>query len=343
MKILRRIAMTAFLVVSAMPGVGFAQGGRPTEAEWHHVIEAAKQEGKVVFYTGGVGSPLNQKIVAGFGAKYGIRVEVLEARASELRERIRTEESTGRVLGDVSHNGSTSTELQMREGAFVSYVSLPNAARLVSPFKADGTRVPLFVIPYGILINTDLVKPADEPRSWRDILDPKWKDKILADDFRALGGGSVFFMVAQLKFGRPYHEALAAQQLRFSRELRNNERRLARGEFSLYIPMLLPNVLDLQGLPVKAIVPSEGAPYVAYDGAILKGAPHPNAARLLLDYLLSEEIQLAYANLGYGVVIAGMQGKALPAARLYAEAKLLGTTDAKLQEEMLKLAKQIYK
>lgn len=342
MRILRLIAMAALLAVSTMPDVGFAQNPRPSNAEWNQVIQAAKQEGKVVLYTGATGSPVNQKIVAGFEAKYGIRLEVLEARASELRERIRTEQATGRVLGDLSHNGSTTTELQLHEGVFVPYVSLPNA-RLASPFKADGTRASLFVIPYGILVNTDLVKPADEPKSWKDLLDPKWRDKILADDFRALGGGSVFFMVTQLTFGRQYHDALAAQRLRFSRELRNNQRRTARGEFPIYIPMLLPDILDLQGLPVKAIVPAEGVPYVAYEGAILKGAPHPNAARLLLDYLLGDEVQLTYANLGYGAVTAGMQGKAQPAARPYAEAKLLGTTDAKLQDEMLKLARQIYK
>ena len=50
----------------------------------------------------------------------------------------------------------------------------------------------------------------DEPKSWKDLLDPKWKGKILADDMRALGGGAVFFMVGQQKFGNEFHEKLAA-------------------------------------------------------------------------------------------------------------------------------------
>ena len=59
----------------------------------------------------------------------------------ELRERIRTEQAAGKVLGDVSHNGSTTTALQLAEGTFQPYGALPNAARPVAPFKADGTRV----------------------------------------------------------------------------------------------------------------------------------------------------------------------------------------------------------
>ena len=68
------------------------------------------------------------KAGAAFEAKYGIRFEVLEARASELRERIRTEQAAGKVLGDVSHNGSTTTALQLAEGTFQPYGALPNGA-----------------------------------------------------------------------------------------------------------------------------------------------------------------------------------------------------------------------
>jgi iron(III) transport system substrate-binding protein len=102
-------------------------------------------------------------------------------------------------------------------------------------------------------------------------------------------------------------------------------------------------VLDLKGLPVKLIVPAEGCPYVRFDGAIFKGAPHPNAARLLVDFLLGDEVQLIYANLGFVTVVGGLDARIAPEARAFTQVKLLGTTDSKLQEEMLKTAKQIYK
>ena len=253
-----------------------AQG--PGDAEWKKLVEVAKKEGKVVVYNGAVGTPALPKAGAAFEAKYGIRFELLEARASELRERIRTEQAAGKVLGDVSHNGSTTTALQLAEGTFQPYGALPNAARPIAPFKADGTRVPIYVIPYGILVNTDMVKAGEEPKSWKDVLAPRWKGKILSDDTRALGGGAVFFMVTTQHFGKEFHEKLAEQQPHMNRDLRGNYPRIARGEYPLYLPFTLPDSLELKGLPVKAIKPVEGAPYVRFDGALFKGAPHPMPA-----------------------------------------------------------------
>jgi iron(III) transport system substrate-binding protein len=334
-----RLAALAPLVSRARPAAAQA----PADAEWKKVIEAAKKEGKVVVYNGAVGTPALPKVLAAFEAKYGIRADLLEARASELRERIRTEQASGKILGDVSHNGSTTTALQLAEGTFQPYGALPNAARPVAPFAADGTRVPIYVIQYGILVNTDMVKPAEEPKSWKDLLQPRWKGKILSDDMRALGGGAVFFMVTLQKFGKEFHEKLAEQQPHMNRELRGNYPRIARGEFPVYTPFTLPDGLDLKGLPVKPILPEEGLPYVRFDGAIFKGAPHPNAGRLLLDFFMSDEAQLLYGNLGFVTVVGGLTGKIGPEARALAQAPLLGTTDPKLQDDMLKLAKQIYR
>src|SRR6185436_7863578 len=236
------LRLAALAPVALVPRLAAAQA--PSD-EWKKVIDAAKKEGKVVMYSGAVGNTVSPKIAAAFEAKYGIRMEVLEARASELRERIRTEQAAGKVLGDVSHNGSTTTALQLAEGTFVPYGTLPNAGRAVAPFKADGTRVPVYVIQYGILVNTDMVKPGEEPKSWKDLLDPRWKGKILSDDMRALGGGAVFFMVTTQRFGKEFHEKLAEQQPHMNRDLRGNYPRIARGEYPVYAPFTLPDILEL--------------------------------------------------------------------------------------------------
>ena len=329
-------------------GLGLAAAGispvrAQAPADWDKVVAAAKKEGRVVMYTGAVGIGFHHAIGRMFEKRYGIRVEVLEARASELRERIRTEQAAGRYLGDVSHNGSTTTALQMDAGTFQPHGGLPNAANLQAPFKADAIRAPIFIFNYGILVNTRLVKPADEPKSWKDLLDPKWKGKIISDDLRALGGGSVFFFVTTEHFGRGFHDRLAQQNLVFTRDQRASERRVAQGEFPIWIPMVYPNVPQMKGLPVKLVMPSEGATYVGYDVAMLKNAPNPNAARLLMDFFLSEEAQLVYANTGHGVTVKGIVEKATEEMRKLAGAKLLGTTDYRRQNDMLALAKEIYK
>ena len=93
--------------------------------DWKNVVDGAKREGKVVMYSGGVGAPTTPKIAAAFEKRCGVRVEVLEARASELRERTRTEQASGKVPGGVSHNGST-TALQLAEGTFQPHGPSPN-------------------------------------------------------------------------------------------------------------------------------------------------------------------------------------------------------------------------
>ena len=305
-------------------------------SEWQKVVDAAKREGKVVLYSALVGAPSTERITEAFEAKYGIPVDTLEARASELLERVRTEQASGRSLGDVSYNGSTATERQMQDSVFVPHGGLSSASSLAAPFTSDGTRVPAFVIHFGILVNTELVKPSDEPKSWKDLLLPRWKGQILADDVHPVGSGSLFFQATYGKLGREFHEKLAAQDPSFTRDPRGSQRRVARGEYPIFLPSSLAAMKELEGLPLKTVVPSEGAVYVLYQTAIFKNASHPNAARLFMDFLLSDEAQAIYAEDGYGPVVESVQKKTSRPA-------LLGTSELSTMAEMARLAREIYK
>jgi iron(III) transport system substrate-binding protein len=323
-------------MVTALAAAILASGLVQNSAEWQKVIEAAKREGEVVLYSALVGAPSTKRIAEAFEARYGIPVETLEARASELLERVRTEQASGRSLGDVSYNGAVATERQMLDSVFVPHRGLPNASGLPTPFTSDGTRAPAFVIHFGILLNTDLVKPSDEPRSWKDLLVEKWKGQILADDVHPVGSGSLFFQATYGKLGREFHEKLAAQDPSFTRDPRASQRRVARGEYPIFIPSSLAAMKELEGLPLKTVVPSEGAVYVLYQTAVFKNAPHPNAARLFMDFVLSDEAQAIYAEDGYGPVVEALRKKSSPP-------KLLGTSELATMAEMARLAKEIYK
>jgi len=335
----RLYAVVAMLAIAVHGGAAAAEPA----ADWDAVIAAAKKEGRVTVYSAQVGLAFQNDIARAFEAKYGIEVRMVELRATDIRERIRTEQSAGQPGADISYNGSTTSQLQEEEGRFQPHGALPNFAAIRPDLAPDGTLLPISIQGYGILVNTRLVKPADEPKSWQDLLDPKWAGKIHADDQRFLGNGGVLFYTTYTAFGRAYQDKLAAQNLNISREFRESERRVARGEFPLYIPFALPNLSILKGLPVKAVLPSEGIPYVAYVMGILKDAPHPNAARLLMNFFLEKSSALEYAKGAFNVPVDVPLDQLDPYARSVVEAKLLGTTDAHKINEVLGIAKEIYK
>jgi iron(III) transport system substrate-binding protein len=338
--ITRRAALLGIAAGSAM--LSLPQSARG-EDDWGKLVDAAKKEGHVVLYSAFVGLAAHQQLKKDFETTYGITVDILEARASEVRERIRIEQAAGRFSADVSENGRTTTTLQIaQDHVFDPYGSLPSIGHLKPEFKNDEIRLPVFAIIYGILINTRLVKPDDEPKSWLDLADARWKGKILSDDFRALGGGGVLFYVLHEHFGREFLDKLAKQDIKFSREIPANERRIARGELPIYLPDSLTSMPELKGLPVKLIAPKEGMPYIGYDLALLKNAPHPNAARLLMEYYLGQRMQQSFANLGLLPVTTEPLAEVNPSMAELENSKLLGTTDAARMDKMLAVAREIF-
>jgi iron(III) transport system substrate-binding protein len=330
-------AVAAVAALAALPA-------RAQTQNWDDVVKAGKAEGKLVLYTAFVGQPSTKAVAKAFETKYGITVDVLEARASEIRERVRVEQAAGRFLADVMFTSEGQTKLYDREDKSVEAIPVtPNAAKIKERFKLKVPMASVMTIPYGILVNTGMVKAGDEPKSWKDLTDAKWKGKILADDPRAVGGGYLWAFVMHDAFGESFNQQLAENTPTFTRDQRESQRRVARGEFALYAPFILTDTASLKGLPVKAIIPAEGTPYVLYGNVLLKNAPHPNAARLYIDFLQGPEAQLIYAAEGHGPVVDGLGEMVSPDVRPIAEAKLLGTSDSDRQNEMIDRFKRTYK
>jgi ABC-type Fe3+ transport system substrate-binding protein len=312
---LKRVALVALVA-------GFVFPVSAQDASWDSVVVAAKKEGKVVVYNMALGAPYFAAVVKSFEKEYGIAVESLDLRASELAERIRTEQSAGRYLGDVEMVTTTMIEEQLKNGDFVQKLPpIPNAANLRPPFKTTEFSVPAYVQPMGILINTRLVKD---------------------EDVRPLGSGNTLFAVLQNNMGAEFNEKLAEQKPVFSRDMRNDARRVARGEYPIYISQVFAFASDLKGLPVKVIVPKEGAPYAEMDLAVLKSAPHANAARLFMQHFLSVDSQSLYANAWMLPVVQGAAERADPDAQPYANAKLMGSAKLSERPDMMSLAKKLY-
>jgi iron(III) transport system substrate-binding protein len=315
--------------------------------DWDKVVAAARQEGSVTFYTGLPGNPSTKKIAEAFEKKYGIRMDALEMRATELRERIRAERAGNRPIVDVMHtSGNQIRQISAEDHTIDKIGPLPNGNRIRKDLSEGwldrDIQIPTFTLNYAILVNATQVP--DGLKSWNDLTDPKWKGKILADDFRATGGGTSWFSVTQEKWGKDFHGKLAAQGVAFTRDMREAERRVARGEYAIYLPWLLNYLPSLKGLPVKPVVPQEGVVYLLYSSGIASKPPHPNAARVLIDFMLSDEGQAIYAAEGLLPTMQGNATSKLPADLAFlANIKLLGASKLELTDQMIATAKEIYK
>ena len=320
---------------------GFATAAAAQE-DWAAIEAAAKEEGTVVFYNAQAGWPQPIAAAEAFEEKYGIRVDMLQGlRGAEIIERVRVEVTNNQNTGDVVMMGVTGLVPMAGFGVLVDAGALPNKANLAQePWIPE--EVPVFNVTYGIALNTNMVPEADEPTSWKDLTDPKWKGKILSDEMTVPSGGQSWFAVMLDAFGEEYHQAMALNELQYDRSIRDKAKRVARGEFAFSIPFNLAELSELEGLPVKGVIPEEGAPYTPISVAMIKGGSNPNAAKLFINYLLSPEGQLHFAKDGLSIATGGMEEMVPKELHWRVFGKLLGHANIEKQPERLELAGEIY-
>ncbi|MGZ5804031.1 MAG: ABC transporter substrate-binding protein [Xanthobacteraceae bacterium] len=336
MNVSRREFLAAGAASLALPpSLALAAG----ETDWDRIEAAAKQEGELVF-TSSLQSKVVDTVLKNFETKTGIRVGSIRGRPSEVRERVRAAHIAGKQSFDIVYGSEALTTIRYNEDKTV--LDIPPVMResiARTTFKTAAPLIPVMTITYGFLVNANLVKPDDEPKGWYDLLDPKWSGKILLDDPRTNGPGHIFFTGT---FGPDFHKKLAAQKPTLTRETQESYRRVARGEYPLFVGFTLPDITSLAGLPVRAVLPKEGSPYVLYGTTFIPNAPHPNAALMFARYNSSDDALLAYGNAGFGVGVPSVVARLPDGVRQIAEVKLLGTTDPAGQDGAFALARDIY-
>src|ERR1700737_3861616 len=256
----------------------------PGEGVTPALVEAAKKEGQVVWYTS-VDLPLAERVAKAFEAKYpGVATRVERSGAERVFQRIGQEYSSNIHAVDVV-NSSDAAHLIVwkRDGILQPYVP-EDVAKFYPPEHkdADGQfasfRVWLSVMGY----NTTLVKPEDAPRSFADLLDPKWVGKIV----KAHPGYSGTIMTAtyqmQRDLGWAFFEKLARQRVMQVQSSADPPKKLALGERAVMADGNEYNIFQMKetGQPVEAVYATEGSPLIIGPNAIFKAAPNPNAARL---------------------------------------------------------------
>jgi len=274
----------------------------PAAAVTPALIEAAKKEGKVVYYTS-VDLPLAEKIAKAFEAKYhGVAVRVERTGAERVFQRIGQEYSSRIHAVDVVNSSDASHFIVWkRDGLLAPFVPEDVAKFYPADHKeADGLfasfRIGLCIIAY----NTNLVKPEEAPKSFADLLDPKWKGKLL----KAHPGYSGTIMTAtfemQRDLGWEYFEKLAKQNVMQLQSSADPPKKLALGERAVQADGNEYNIFQIKetGGPVEPVYATEGTPLVVGPNGLFKAAPNPNAARLFQSFCFSAECQQLISDVG---------------------------------------------
>jgi iron(III) transport system substrate-binding protein len=274
----------------------------PVHADEQDVIAGAKREGKLVIYTG-VERAAAQVVVNAFQKKYAfIAAETVRASSSKLATRLDAEIEANRVQGDVIELSLLylTTGLQQR-GEILQYDS-PEYAKYPKEYSAPGYWAASGLSNVIILLNTRKVDEANVPQSWWDLAKPYWKDKLTIDNLEVSGTGYNWLvaLVNNESIGWKFIEALGKNKPGLERGHAGMAQKVAAGEYAGAAEMAdfhLKNIRDTAAsVPVRGVWPKEGVPSEPWTTAILKRAPHPNAARLFLDFLLSQEGQSLYVQ-----------------------------------------------
>jgi iron(III) transport system substrate-binding protein len=274
----------------------------PAEAVTPALIEAAKKEGKVVHYTS-VDLPLAEKVAKAFEAKYpGIAVRIERTGAERVFTRIAQERGSNIHACDVVQSSDAAHfVVWKREGILAPYVPEDVAKHYPPEHKdPDGLfasyRVYLCCMGY----NTSLMKSEDAPKSFADILDPKWTGKIVTAHPSYSGTILTATYQTARDIGWGYFEKLAQQKVLQVQSASDPPKKLALGERAIMADGIEYGIFQLKekGQPVDAIYPKEGTPLIIGPNGVLKSAPNPNAARLFQSYMMSAECQQFNVDFG---------------------------------------------
>ncbi len=263
------------------------------------LIEGAKKEGLLTLYAT---TPIEylRVIIGGFEKKYGVKVNLWRARSENVLQRILTESRTTVASFDVVECITTPMEAMHREGV-LQRVASPMHEEL-QPWALPAhrewaaTQLYMFVQSY----NTDKVKKEDLPKTYQDLLDPKWKGKLSMEASDNEWFAEVIKQMGDEKGQKFWRDLVATNglQLRTGHSLLNNL--VGAGEVPLALTVYNsdPDTLKKKGSPIDwfAIEPAIAIPNGV--GAS-RNAPHPHAAILFYDYMLSEEAQQVLAKIGY--------------------------------------------
>lgn len=281
----------AFLCTAAFAvGATHAQP-RPTEAE---LYEKAKGEGSVTWYVGYYTTALADSIRQDFEKKYpGVKVNVIKTTGQVAFQRVMQDIKSQSIQSDLFSSPDVGHfEVLKKENALLPFIP-PNSAKLSKEFQnldPDNNYHVTWAMVIALSYNTDKVKTKDAPRSWQDLLDPKWKNQISLGNPNYSSSAAVWALAMRKQFGDAYLTKLAEQNPLVSRSIDDTVNVLNSGERMVAVSGIGTAARSLdKGNPIGMAYPSDGSILLSGPSAVLKNSNNPNAGMLLLNYLMGTE------------------------------------------------------
>jgi iron(III) transport system substrate-binding protein len=283
----------------------------PTPDPWQAIEAAAKAEGSVIF----VASSENvgwEEILKGFESKYGIKTSFSVIRTGDFAARIEAEFGANNVSTDVYSSGGGA---QLSKAGFTQRVPQmpmmdePDSSWIYDPFidwKSGKTDV-IFadMSPNYMLVNNELCPVGSCVESYKDLSDPKWKGELLMVEPIGVTTGSFIMGFLHEEYGEEWSRAVVSNIGATIRGTKEGEAMIARGEFPIFVTGKAPKATQKlpPPRPLRAVRPSDGLIPSISGPIVPKNNPHPNAAFLLVNYMLTQEAQQLKASvIGEGFI-----------------------------------------
>jgi iron(III) transport system substrate-binding protein len=266
-----------------------AQDLTPRERE---LYEAAKAEGEITWYSGQYNAETSEVVGRAFGERYpGVRCNVVRSTSQVAFQRL--SQDLRAKVGQCDVLSSTNS------GHF-TFLKRASSLTQYRPSTADGLLPPLrdidpdnhFHVSFAGLFmlahNTNLVSEAEAPKTWNELIDPKWKDKLAVGHPGFSGAIGVWAVQMRKMYGWDYFKALERNKPLIGRSSQDPVTALNAGERSVgvAVPLGTAAVSVTRGNPLRLIYPTEGVLATLSPSAIIANAPHPNAAKLFMEFQL---------------------------------------------------------
>lgn len=286
------------LALTALLGAGTALAQMPSNVVdgetigSPELVKAACDEGRVTYYTAQAGGD-EREIIKPFEKSFPcVQVSVISMVTGRLYERVRTEAQAGVTQADVMASSSEILTENLIEAKLVRPWTPPSADKFPKEAKHEGYWYSSNVAVIAPFYNVQLVEGADVPKTWQDLLDPKWSGKIGTSPITIGGSAWAMYAFMKEKLGGDYLKAFAAQKPRMFTSFDPVVLAVSRGELAIGSTTNSNQYsAHAKGAPIHTFFPPEGVPSLNLSTFLIAGAPHPHAGELFANWYLSRQGQ----------------------------------------------------